>query len=272
MTPKLRRSRANWRRHPSLVLLCCVLLPSPTVNPLKPPDQDASNQLTKSLLNLDLGYNVMNQQVLRTNIGVSIDRIDRGFPAFGEEFENYDDDYDYSESARTVGGGASFFNHHQDEVLPAPQSLVRDDDYGEGGGPNPVGFWIDSSFWGSAPMWGPFGGRPLGGGNGGGGGGHISRPIRQQQRKRSRPKKKFFVGDQHQCGTGTCEFFLFCWLSGGIIEGGCGGFLFACCQRPHAVGSDVIVQRVSEDNPERCCKLYSHHSFIFTRVLLAEGK
>ena len=23
-----------------------------------------------------------------------------------------------------------------------------------------------------------------------------------------------------------------CWLSGGLIEEGCGGFLFACCSRP----------------------------------------
>jgi len=43
--------------------------------------------------------------------------------------------------------------------------------------------------------------------------------------------KRLFLGDQTLCYKGTCEFFLMCWLGGGLIDGGCGGFLFACCNR-----------------------------------------
>ncbi|XP_076052611.1 uncharacterized protein LOC143032025 [Oratosquilla oratoria] len=41
--------------------------------------------------------------------------------------------------------------------------------------------------------------------------------------------KRLFFGDPTLCYTGTCQFFLICWLNGGLIDGGCGGFLFACC-------------------------------------------
>lgn len=30
---------------------------------------------------------------------------------------------------------------------------------------------------------------------------------------------------------GTCEFFLGCWLSGGLIQGTCDGLLRGCCHR-----------------------------------------
>ena len=63
--------------------------------------------------------------------------------------------------------------------------------------------------------------------------------------RRRPPTKKLLVGDQHRCGVGQCEFFLFCWLGGGVVSGGCGGFLFACCQRPHTLGSEVYVKQVS---------------------------
>ncbi|CAG0880154.1 unnamed protein product [Cyprideis torosa] len=33
------------------------------------------------------------------------------------------------------------------------------------------------------------------------------------------------------CYSGECEFFAFCWLTGGLLSGGCGGFLFSCCVR-----------------------------------------
>jgi len=46
-----------------------------------------------------------------------------------------------------------------------------------------------------------------------------------------RSTERLFFGDQKLCYTGTCEFFLMCWLGGGLIDGGCGGFLFACCNR-----------------------------------------
>ena len=71
----------------------------------------------------------------------------------------------------------------------------------------------------------------------------FTRP--QQKRGRpSRPREKFFVGDPSQCTTGSCEFFLFCWLSGGVVEGGCGGFLMSCCNRPNQFGHKVIVEQV----------------------------
>lgn len=48
--------------------------------------------------------------------------------------------------------------------------------------------------------------------------------------------RRLFLGDPTLCYTGTCEFFLMCWLGGGLIDGGCGGFLFACCSRPNQRG------------------------------------
>lgn len=37
--------------------------------------------------------------------------------------------------------------------------------------------------------------------------------------------------DKGSCPNGRCEFFLSCWMSSGLIDGSCGGFLYACCQR-----------------------------------------
>lgn len=45
---------------------------------------------------------------------------------------------------------------------------------------------------------------------------------------------------------GTCEFFLSCWLGGGLLEGACSGLLRGCCRRglmaadktgPQAIGT-----------------------------------
>lgn len=52
----------------------------------------------------------------------------------------------------------------------------------------------------------------------------------------SHATKRLFLGDPTLCYSGTCEFFLLCWISGGLIEGGCGGFLFACCVRHNQRG------------------------------------
>lgn len=52
----------------------------------------------------------------------------------------------------------------------------------------------------------------------------------------SKAARSFLLGDQEMCYDGSCEFFLMCWLGGGLIEGGCGGFLFACCKRGHRGG------------------------------------
>ena len=36
-----------------------------------------------------------------------------------------------------------------------------------------------------------------------------------------------FLGDRASCG--SCQFTLMCWMSGGVARGGCGGFMFVCC-------------------------------------------
>lgn len=39
-------------------------------------------------------------------------------------------------------------------------------------------------------------------------------------------------GSEEFCASGaTCEFFLTCWLSGGLLESPCHGLLRGCCQR-----------------------------------------
>ncbi|XP_037082479.1 uncharacterized protein LOC119103133 [Pollicipes pollicipes] len=38
-----------------------------------------------------------------------------------------------------------------------------------------------------------------------------------------------FLGSRAACG--SCEFFMLCWMSGGTVRGGCGGFMFGCCER-----------------------------------------
>ncbi|KAG7177586.1 putative Serine proteinase stubble-like 9 [Homarus americanus] len=61
-------------------------------------------------------------------------------------------------------------------------------------------------------------------------------PQRRMDSSISRATKRLFLGDPSLCYSGTCEFFLMCWLGGGLIDGGCGGFLFACCTRPNQRG------------------------------------
>lgn len=283
-----------------ILAVAAAALLLPPSHPLSPPEQGGSLSLTKDLLGLDLGYNIAKEELLRTALGAGVDGIDRadvgrsdydyydgydeyevegrGVPdddSLYEDVSGDDDDSVEVIEVREVPEDKFFFGEEELEVLPAPHHLVRESgDFGDGdSGPNPVGFWIDPTFWGRNPggggggSWGPFGGRP--------GrrppphhGGRPPRPPRPPHhrpppphhhfggppdtRKRSRPAQKTFVGDQHQCQTGSCEFFLFCWLSGGVIENGCGGFLFACCQRPRAHGpggggSDVIVARVSPE-------------------------
>lgn len=124
-------------------------------------------------------------------------------------------------------------NFFGDEFIPSAQPLVSEDNF----------------------RFGP--GTPWGGHHG---------PKHQQQQsqnerffftfpsRRRRPpppqRDKFFVGDQSQCTTGSCEFFLICWMSGGIVEGDCGGFLMSCCNRPSKVGYGVIAQQDNFAHPD----------------------
>lgn len=51
-------------------------------------------------------------------------------------------------------------------------------------------------------------------------------------------KKPLWEGDETLCADGqSCEFFLKCWMSAGLLDGSCGGIMFACCQRKDAKAS-----------------------------------
>lgn len=153
-----------------------VLAPSVIVA-LAPPDHERnSRQLTKSLLNLDLGYNVMNQAALRKSMGFDVEDIDRS----ADNFEDYEfvEDIESSDKDDNNSDEVSFFESDHREVLPAPLSLSRQGDF-FGSGPNPEGFWLDSNFWESS-AWSPFGGRPQ------------RKPQSQASHQRSHPKKKIF--------------------------------------------------------------------------------
>ena len=162
-----------------------------------------SSHLTKQLLSLDLGFTVLNDQILRENIGVGID-----------------DQHDKSEerSDNFFGDDEEFFGDsgdHHNEYLPSASALVSKDQYQYG--PSPDSWNTHERFFFTLPGF---------------------------RRRAPPPRDKFFVGDQSQCLTGSCEFFLFCWLGGGIVEGGCGGFMMSCCNRPNTVGHKAIVTQV----------------------------
>ncbi|GAB1859069.1 Serine proteinase stubble [Camponotus japonicus] len=45
-------------------------------------------------------------------------------------------------------------------------------------------------------------------------------------------KRPLWKGDDTLCADGrSCEFFLMCWMTAGLLDGSCGGIMFACCQR-----------------------------------------
>lgn len=234
----------------TLTALCFVLAflaPATQTLSQESPASESSKDLTKQLLQMDLGYNVLNNEMLRRSMGVSVDTLD---------------------------------NLDNGEKLPVPQQLVRDEDVFRFGGPNPDGLWSDEKFWG--------GGLPqfFGGAFGGNGNGHNNHPQVHRQPPPSRqggrrppqvgvdhPKKRQFVGDQHQCGSGSCEFFLFCWISGGVVEGGCGGFVFACCKRPAAAahheqtydgGAKIIAAQVRD--------LYQQDQFQGCSLIMSQEK
>merc|ERR1719244_1935886 len=146
----------------------------------------------------DLGFNVLNDQLLRESIGVGFDNEHL------EENERRDDfdDFFSDDSDHNIFG----------EFLPDASPLVSKDDFSS------------TSSWNSHERF------------------FFTRPS--LRRRRPPPRDKFFVGDQSQCLTGSCEFFLFCWLQGGVVEGGCGGFLMSCCNKPNQVGHKAIVTRV----------------------------
>ena len=176
----------------------------PDTHPSHPASSNPkSSHLTKQLLSLDLGFTVLNDQILRENIGVGIDN-----------------QHDKSEerSDNFFGDDEEFFGNtgdHYNEYLPSASALVSKDQYQYG--PSPDSWNTHERFFFTLPGF---------------------------RRRAPPPRDKFFVGDQSQCLTGSCEFFLFCWLQGGIVEGGCGGFMMSCCNRPNTVGHKAIVTQV----------------------------
>ena len=251
---KTLETMANWR----ILFLASIASIASGLSPdhsdyesLTTSEDNKSHSLTKELLNLDLGYNVLNSEVLRKSLVAS---------------------------AEVTGVAAS----EAAEALPQASPLIQDRNFQVSGGQNT---WAstsaasnnDEKFWtgGPSPFFFPdFGfGRPRqvsvsavrpvpfrhrptsvsGTGNPGKNrkptpsATRPSPPAGSGSNRNRSPAPKAFVGDQHQCGTGSCEFFLFCWLSGGQIEGSCGGFLFACCLRADGGGrnSKAIAVKVS---------------------------
>ncbi|XP_055593618.1 uncharacterized protein LOC129744889 isoform X2 [Uranotaenia lowii] len=76
----------------------------------------------------------------------------------------------------------------------------------------------------------PVGGDGAGVAGGGGAGGH---PIRPEHPPVGAQIIRGGVRSEMQCQHegGTCEFFLLCWMSGGLLHGSCGGLLKGCCHR-----------------------------------------
>ena len=66
-------SRPPWRLKgfATLCLILASLIPASMAQ-----DPDSSRDLTKKLLKMDLGYNVLNNEMLRQSIGVSVDTLD----------------------------------------------------------------------------------------------------------------------------------------------------------------------------------------------------
>ena len=124
-------SRPPWRLK-AACLAVALLLPAATLSQ----SLASSKDLTKKLLNMDLGYNVLNSEMLRKSIGVSVDTLD-----------DLDDDGDDDGDDHRVGRGGARFDD-DDERLPRPQHLIRDEDVFRYGGPNADGLWSDEKFWG----------------------------------------------------------------------------------------------------------------------------
>ncbi|XP_031780735.1 serine proteinase stubble isoform X2 [Nasonia vitripennis] len=58
---------------------------------------------------------------------------------------------------------------------------------------------------------------------------HLLKTFCAEPRKEKRPAWK---GDDSLCADGrSCEFFLMCWMSAGLLDGSCGGIMYACCHR-----------------------------------------
>ena len=82
------------------------------------------------MLDLDLGYNVLNNEALRRSLGFTVDTL-----------EDLADEEAREDRASVVLGR---------EVLPSPSGLVQDKDFKIVPTPE-AGLWSDEKFWGSGP-------------------------------------------------------------------------------------------------------------------------
>ncbi len=64
------RSHPPWRLKRVCLALACLVAASGGQDP------ESSRDLTKQLLKMDLGYNVLNNEMLRKSMGVSVDTLD----------------------------------------------------------------------------------------------------------------------------------------------------------------------------------------------------
>lgn len=87
---------------------------------------------------------------------------------------------------------------------------------------------------------------------------------------------------QHEGG--SCEFFLVCWMSNGLLHGLCGGLLRGCCHRTaksaNTGATDIIdltdlpnkdYGPVTNDPSEFYYSLhnyFTHHHFVFVRSFI----
>lgn len=71
--------------------------------------------------------------------------------------------------------------------------------------------------------------------------------------------------DEKKCPQGgTCEFFFYCWMVGGLLEGSCGGVLKGCCHRVAKAGLLGVQESNSID--------YSNEGLSYGPVINDESK
>ncbi|KAG7209853.1 hypothetical protein KM043_011456 [Ampulex compressa] len=62
--------------------------------------------------------------------------------------------------------------------------------------------------------------------------------FEDEARETRQQKRPLWKGDDTLCADGrSCEFFLMCWMSAGLLDGSCGGIMYACCHRKEAKDS-----------------------------------
>ncbi|XP_044001004.1 coagulation factor IX isoform X2 [Aphidius gifuensis] len=94
----------------------------------------------------------------------------------------------------------------------------------------------------------------------------LSLDIDEDSREKSRKEKKpLWEGDDSLCGDGrSCEFFLKCWMSAGLLDGPCGGIMYACCARKDS--KDLTDLNVIDTSKEQYNHLLDTDTFTDTPI------